>query len=80
MSAEYLPKIVVASDLFYGDIVYQTRSGGWSQDVRDAKRFDNPLAAERALKTAENQSQQVVRAKLADAIPAENRDSLSHHI
>lgn len=76
-------RVVTANDLVLGDVVYLGRDGAWVRDLRRAAVFDDPLAAEAALKAAAAQTDRIVGAYLAEVsrapdglLPLHNREAI----
>jgi len=68
MARPFVPKVVTASDLLEGDVVYMTATGKWSRSISDAVFFDEEVAAAKALASAELQQDRLVGAYLADVL------------
>lgn len=66
MARVYHPKIVTASDLLEGDVIYLTETDDWSRDLTDAEVLTDEAHAQLRLLEAEQQSGQIVGAYLAD--------------
>jgi hypothetical protein len=69
MPREYTPKVVTASDLLEGDVIYLTVSDSWSRDLADAEIITDEAHAQLRLLDAERQVDRVVGAYLADVLP-----------
>jgi len=69
MSRAFTPKVVTASDLVQGDVVYLTAAGGWTRRHADAELICDAAHAEARLALAEAQANTVVSVYLADARP-----------
>ncbi|WP_424986145.1 DUF2849 domain-containing protein [Microbulbifer sp. S227A] len=72
MPREFTPKVVTASDLLEGDVIYQTAQDGWSRDLAEAEIITDEAHAQLRLLDAERQANRIVGAYLADMAPAEN--------
>ncbi|MEY8829050.1 DUF2849 domain-containing protein [Sedimentitalea sp. XS_ASV28] len=70
MPREFTPKVVTASDLLEGDVVYQTADDRWSRDLADAEIITDEAHAQVRLLDAERQANRIVGAYLADMKPA----------
>lgn len=62
----FTPKVVTASDLLEGDVVYLNAAGGWTRDLSEAVLLTDEGDAQLRLLEAEQQSNKVVGAYLAD--------------
>ena len=60
------PKIVTANDLFEGDVIYFTASGGWTREHSEAAIAFTPEEADQLLAAANLQQDRIVGAYLAD--------------
>jgi hypothetical protein len=67
MSREFTPKIVTASDLLEGDVVYLTETDDWSRAHTDAELIEDEAHAEIRLIFASQQVNRVVDVFLAEA-------------
>ncbi len=67
MPREFTPKVVTASDLLEGDVIYLTEFDTWSRELADAELIDDEAHAAIRLLDAERQGNIVVGAYLADA-------------
>ncbi|MDU9003459.1 DUF2849 domain-containing protein [Sedimentitalea todarodis] len=70
MPREFTPKVVTASDLLEGDVIYMTATDGWSRDLADAEIITDEAHSQLRLLNAERQPDRVVGAYLADMLPA----------
>lgn len=69
MSRGYTPKVVTASDLRAGDVVWLTADDRWTRDLREAELIVDEAHAQLRLLHAQAQPLVVVGAYLADARP-----------
>jgi len=65
MSRAFSPKVVTATDLLEGDVIYQTDTG-WSRDLAQAELLTDEAHADLRLIEALQQPQRVIGAYLAD--------------
>ncbi|MBV1897566.1 MAG: DUF2849 domain-containing protein [Rhodobacteraceae bacterium] len=72
MSRPFTPKIVTASDLLDGDVIYQTVDDHWSRQLADAEIITDEAHAQLRLLNAEQQQETTVGAYLADIAIGEN--------
>ena len=72
MSRRFTPKIVTASDLIDGDVIYLTADDRWSRRISDAELIEDEAHAQLRLLHAEAQHSRIVGAYLADARPGPN--------
>jgi hypothetical protein len=66
MKRAYSPKVVTASDLSVGDVIYLTETDGWTRDLAQAELIEDEAHAQMRLLAAERQKHLVVGAYLAD--------------
>ena len=66
MPKPFTPKVVTASDLIEGDVIYLTADDRWSRRLEDAEVIDDEAHAQLRLLDAERQPDRVVGAYLAD--------------
>ncbi len=66
MPREFTPKVVTASDLIDGDVIYQTADDGWTRDLAKAELITDEAHAQLRLLNAERQPGKIVGAYLAD--------------
>ena len=66
MSAPFTPKVVTASDLLDGDVIYLTADDRWSRDLAEAEVLTDEAHAQLRLIDAEQQANRLVGAYLAD--------------
>lgn len=69
MPRPFTPKVVTASDLLEGDVVYLTADDAWTRDLAGAEVIEDEAVAQLRLLDAERQSAAVVGAYLADIRP-----------
>ena len=69
MSRPYSPKVVTASDLLDGDVIYQTIDDRWSRDLGEAEVITDEAHAQLRLLDAERQPDRLVGAYLAEIAP-----------
>lgn len=69
MSRPFTPKIVTASDLVDGDVVYLTADDRWSRRISEAELIEDEAHAQLRLLHAEAQHTRIVGAYLADVRP-----------
>ena len=69
MSPAFTPKVVTASDLLDGDVIYLTSDDGWTRDLSSAEVLTDEADAQLRLLTAEQQSERLVGPYLADVTP-----------
>ncbi len=67
MARGFTPKVVTASDLFEGDVVYLARGGIWTRSLADAQLIESESAAREILSGAESVNGGLVGVYLADA-------------
>ncbi len=70
MPRPFTPKVVTASDLLDGDVIYQTEDDGWSRTLSEAEVLTDEADAQLRLLHAEQQSHRLVGAYLADVQPS----------
>ena len=66
MARAFVPKVLTASDLLEGDVIYWTKSGEWSRNHDDAVLFQDEQSANGVLSEAEKDLN-LVGPYLADA-------------
>jgi uncharacterized protein DUF2849 len=66
MPRPFIPKIVTASDLLDGDVIYLTVDDLWSRQLKDAEIITDEAHAQVRLLDAERQNLAIVGAYLAD--------------
>ena len=72
MSRRFIPKVVTASDLRLGDVVYLTADDRWTRLHHEAELIDDEAVAQMRLLHGAAQKLVVVGAYLADAKPGQN--------
>lgn len=72
MSRPFTPKVVTASDLLDGDVVYLTAADTWTRDLAQADLITDEADAQLRLLAADRQRDVVVGAYLADMAPGAN--------
>ena len=65
-SKSFTPKIVTASDLLDGDVIYQTLDDRWSRHLNEAEIITDEAQAQIRLLDAERQNHALVGAYLAN--------------
>jgi hypothetical protein len=78
MSRDFTPSVLTANDLFEGDVVYLTASGGWSRAHNEAQLFRDAVAAAQALAAAQAQPERLVGPYLAPARSGPNGPEPAH--
>lgn len=78
MPRAFTPKVVTASDLIEGDVIYQTAADGWTRDLSEAELITDEADAQLRLLTAEQQPNTVVGAYLADMAEGPNGPEPTH--
>lgn len=79
MAKPFTPKVITANDLLEGDVVYMTRSGGWTRDHGDAHPATTEAQASTMLEHAMAQADRIVGAYSADIrIDADGRPHPVH--
>lgn len=74
----FTPKVVTASDLIEGDVVYLMDDGGWTRDLAQAILITDEADAQLRLLEAERQGDVVVGAYLADMAAGPNGPEPTH--
>jgi hypothetical protein len=69
MSRPYSPKVVTASDLLEGDVIYLTADDRWTRHLAEAELIEDEAHAQLRLLLAESQPNRVVGAYLAEVKP-----------
>jgi Protein of unknown function (DUF2849) len=67
MSRQFTPKVVTASDLRQGDVIYLTADDTWTRDHHAAELIEDEAHAQMRLLFAAAQKLTIVGAYLADA-------------
>ncbi|MBB96302.1 MAG: sulfite reductase [Rhodobacteraceae bacterium] len=62
----FTPKVVTASDLLEGDVIYLAQDGSWTRDLAQAALLTEEDTAKARLAEAEAQPGKIVGAYLAD--------------
>lgn len=78
MPRAYTPKIVTASDLLEGDVIYLTADDRWSRDLAEAEIITDEAHAQLRLLDAEAQTGRIVGAYLAEVSPGPNGPVPAH--
>lgn len=78
MPREFLPKVVTASDLLEGDVIYLTADDSWTRDLAAAEVITDEAHAQLRLLEAERQSDRVVGPYLADVLPSRSGPQPTH--
>jgi len=78
MPLAYAPKVVTASDLLAGDVIYLTADDKWSRDLSAAEVITDEAHAQLRLLHAERQTSRLVGAYLADVSPGLNGPAPTH--
>lgn len=78
MPRTYSPKIVTASDLLVGDVIYLTADDRWSRDMSEAELITDEAHAQLRLLHGEQQTGTVVGAYLADVKPGPDGPEPTH--
>lgn len=66
MPHEFTPKVVTASHLLDGDVIYLAADDSWVRDLRDAEILTDEADAQLRLLHAESQPGTIIGAYLAD--------------
>ena len=66
MPREFTPKVVTASDLLNGDVIYLAADDRWVRDLKDAEVLTDEADAQLRLLHAQSQADVLVGAYLAD--------------
>ncbi|MEM9392501.1 MAG: DUF2849 domain-containing protein [Pseudomonadota bacterium] len=78
MPRAFTPKVVTASDLIEGDVIYLTETDTWSRELAEAEVIEDEAHAQIRLLLAESQPGRIVGAYLADVKPGENGPEPTH--
>ncbi|MCV6586825.1 MAG: DUF2849 domain-containing protein [Marinibacterium sp.] len=78
MPRAFTPKVVTASDLLEGDVIYLTADDRWSRDLAEAEVLTDEADAQLRLLFAEQQPDKLVGAYLADVRPGDNGPEPTH--
>jgi hypothetical protein len=72
MARDFSHKVVTASDLLEGDVIYLKSDDTWSRDLTDAEVLTDEAHAQLRLLDAARQFDKVVGAYLADVAPSKS--------
>ncbi len=78
MPREFHPKVVTASDLLIGDVIYQTADDGWTRDLAQAEVITDEAHGQLRLLDAQRQVNRIVDAYLADVRPTRDGPQPTH--
>lgn len=78
MSRPYSPKVVTASDLLEGDVIYLTADDRWTRHLAEAELIEDEAHAQLRLLLAESQPNRVVGAYLAEVKPGPHGPEPTH--
>ena len=78
MSRPFTPKVVTASDLLVGDVIYLTADDSWTRQLTEAELITDEAHAQLRLLLAESRPGQVVGAYLADVKPGPSGPEPTH--
>ena len=78
MPHPFTPKIVTASDLLDGDVIYQTVDDQWSRHLKDAEIITDEAHGDVRLLDAERQKGIIVGAYLVDVAIGDNGPEPMH--
>jgi hypothetical protein len=78
MSLPYSPKVVTASDLLEGDVIYLTADDRWTRHLAEAELIEDEAHAQLRLLLAESQPNRVVGAYLAEVKPGPHGPEPTH--
>ncbi|MFC6687291.1 DUF2849 domain-containing protein [Jhaorihella thermophila] len=78
MKRAFTPKVVTASDLFEGDVIYLTADDRWSRQLEEAEVITDEAHAQLRLLFAEAQQNRVVGAYLAEVAIGPNGPEPTH--
>ena len=78
MPRDFTPKVVTASDLLIGDVIYLTADDRWSRHLSDAEVITDEAHAQLRLLEAERQTGKVVGAYLAEVRPGRTGPEPAH--
>ena len=67
MARDFTPKVLTASDLFEGDVVYLASDGIWTRNLADALLIESESTAMEILSGADTSNGRLVGVYLADA-------------
>ncbi|GHG87188.1 DUF2849 domain-containing protein [Pseudodonghicola xiamenensis] len=78
MPRPYTPKVVTASDLLEGDVIYLTATDNWTRHLAEAELIEDEAHAQLRLLLAESQPNRVVGAYLAEVKPGPHGPEPTH--
>ncbi len=78
MARPFTPKIVTASDLLDGDVIYFTADDSWSRYLSQAEVITEQTIAQSRLLDAERQQSRIVGAYLADVSQGDDGPEPAH--
>ncbi|MDK3020327.1 DUF2849 domain-containing protein [Pseudodonghicola flavimaris] len=78
MPRPFTPKVVTASDLLEGDVIYLTAEDGWTRQLTEAELIQDEAHAQLRLLFAESQPNSVVGAYLAEVKPGPRGPEPTH--
>lgn len=78
MPREFTPKVVTASHLLDGDVIYLAADNSWVHDLKDAEVLTDEADAQLRLLHAETQADVLVGAYLADVKDAAGGPEPTH--
>lgn len=78
MPREFTPKVVTASDLLEGDVIYLTEFDTWCRELGDAELIDDEAHAQIRLIFAEQQADRIVGPYLAEAASGDHGPETTH--
>ncbi len=78
MARQFTAKVVTASDLLMGDVIYLRADDQWSRRLSDAEIITDEAHAQLRLLSAERQSARVVGAYLAEIFPGPDGPAPTH--
>ncbi len=78
MPRAFTPKVVTASDLLDGDVIYLTEEDTWSRHLTEAEVIDDEAHAQIRLLDAQAQPDRIVGAYLADVTLGANGPEPTH--
>lgn len=78
MSTPFTPKVVTASALIEGDVIYLCADDSWSRSLNDAEMLTDEAHAQLRLLDAEQRPGEAVGPYLADVKPGANGPEPTH--
>ena len=78
MPREFTPKVVTASDLLEGDVIYLAADDRWTRHLEEAELIEDEAHAQLRLLLAEQQPDRVVGAYLAEATVGQEGPQPTH--